>query len=278
MKIFYIAGFLAPTQDDIQRSAKSYLDEGSVVWIPQRKDKNNQFDLNLLKSDILNKAVSGATEILICCFIFRQDEHILGSLNAIKTWAVARHPGLNITIERFKNARDAASILTRIDEFGPSRKIALPDTLASVDVWAEQHCHQRIFLHPRAVRGAKESQYFDVELAYAALWLLAKEYWELRTATPARREQCQRALKNKLESLGLELAPSISDTRAGEQGDDYKIVYPFGGSSKSTLELHLKKGVDRDQRNCLRIYFFWDSERHITVIGWMTSHLGTRAS
>jgi hypothetical protein len=52
MRILYIAGFFAPVLTRIQNDAGVYLDKKFVVWIPQRKEKNNQLDINRLKSDL----------------------------------------------------------------------------------------------------------------------------------------------------------------------------------------------------------------------------------
>ena len=49
------------------------------------------------------------------------------------------------------------------------------------------------------------------------------------------------------------------------------------GQPNRMLDLHLKKGSDREARNCLRIYFLWDAEERLIVVGCLTSHLGTRA-
>jgi hypothetical protein len=145
MRILYIAGFFAPILAEIQKGAGACLDERSVVWIPQRRDKDNQLDLSRLKSDLLDQARRGASVIHICCYVFRNQEHIVVSLNAIRDWAIARHPSLQITIERLKNARDAATILARIREFEPNRALALPASLACSNTAAEGCC----FIHGR---------------------------------------------------------------------------------------------------------------------------------
>jgi len=44
------------------------------------------------------------------------------------------------------------------------------------------------------------------------------------------------------------------------------------------LECHLKKESDREQRFCLRVYFFWDSDSKKVLIGWLPSHLDTRGT
>src|ERR1039458_4521253 len=102
MKIAYIAGFFAPVLKEIQDKAASFLSERSVVWIPQRNDR--QVDINQLKADLFDQARRGASDILVCFFAFRDHERILTVLNSIKDAATARHPGLRLTIQRFENA------------------------------------------------------------------------------------------------------------------------------------------------------------------------------
>ncbi len=272
----YIAGFFAPILSEIQDKAGAYLSDRSTVWIHQRNDR--QLDINQLKADLFDQARRGATDILICFFAFRDHERIFATLTSIKDAAAARHPGLNVTIQRFENARDAARILQTIQAFGPNRKLVFPESLDSVENWAQRYWSGKVLLHPRALRGAKQSVFEDVNLVYVSLTLLAEEYWSLRTATPLTRDLRKQGLENKLLTNGLELAPSISSSRAGEQGDEYFIAYPIGGLQNRKLDLHLKKGSDREERNCLRIYFFWDADEKVAVIGWLTSHLGTRAT
>ena len=48
----------------------------------------------------------------------------------------------------------------------------------------------------------------------------------------------------------------------------------FGGQRRA-LQLHLKKGVSREPRNCLRIYFFWDDDADQVVVGHLPGHLTT---
>jgi hypothetical protein len=177
----YIAGFFAPVLTDIQDKAGPYLTERSVVWIPQRGDR--QLDINKLKADLFDQARRGTSEVLLCFFAFRDHDRILATLNSIKDAATARHPGLNVTIQRFENARDSARLLTTIQSFGPNRKLTFPESLDSLESWAHRHWSGKVVLHPRALRGAKQSEFEDINLVYASLTLLAEEYWSMRTAT-----------------------------------------------------------------------------------------------
>ena len=52
---------------------------------------------------------------------------------------------------------------------------------------------------------------------------------------------------------------------------------PSGGK-RVELDRHLKKGTNREPRYCFRLYFFWDDTTSQVVVGWLPSHLSTRAS
>ena len=276
MKIAYVAGFFAPALNAIQSSVSTLVAERSVVFIPQRSDR--QIDLIRLKSELFDQTAKGAQEILFCVFVFRGQEHVSEAIRQIANAAMTRHDRLIVKIQHFKNAQDVSGILRAIGDFGPTRLQALPGGLDELAPWADYTLKGRLHLHPRALRGAKQSTYGDVHLVYASLNLLGNEYWEMRTCSEHSKPRCGGSFSNKLGTLGLELSPSISSTRAGEEGDAYWVRYPDSRPRRRFLDLHLKKGSDRDARNCLRVYFFWDEVLSVCVVGWLTSHLGTRQS
>ena len=71
---------------------------------------------------------------------------------------------------------------------------------------------------------------------------------------------------------GLAEGGSITDAAAGMQGDSYFLQY---NGKKRKLERHLTKGNSKDRRYCLRIYFFWDDQDQVVVIGDLPHHLDT---
>lgn len=71
---------------------------------------------------------------------------------------------------------------------------------------------------------------------------------------------------------------SITETRAGEQGDMYFVTYPANTRNTRLLEWHLTHGNSYEARYCLRIYFSWDKPDGVVVIGWLPSHLYNRLS
>jgi hypothetical protein len=210
--------------------------------------------------------------------VFRRREHVIDSLQAILRVAEARNPRIKVRIEQSRNAYDAEPVISAIQAFRPSVEVVVPSDLNELSKWILKRHGKRIILHSRAIGAAKKSRYGDVNLVYAALDLLGYEYWEMRTAPPENSNPCRERFNTRLRELGLELSTSISSSRAGEEGDDYFVKYPVGTEQKRMLDYHLRKGSDRDEQFCLRIYFFWDQEVKKVVVGWLPNHLGTRAT
>ena len=79
--------------------------------------------------------------------------------------------------------------------------------------------------------------------------------------------------------LGLECRGAIAKGRAGGiAGDTYYVNYPAGTPKRELLKFQLQKGVSRNKRYCLRIYFFWDETQKLVVIGDLPGHLTNRVS
>ena len=112
-----------------------------------------------------------------------------------------------------------------------------------------------------------------MRLVYQCLNLLATSYYEYRLGMIDREEfntQCRQV------DAGLDESAAITDVRAGLEGKEYQVTYQ--GKSRK-LERHLRKGGGgKDPRNQLRIYFFWDDEKQLVVIGYLPGHLDTRAT
>ena len=155
---------------------------------------------------------------------------------------------------------------------GESAEVSIPNDLAGLEQWAETHLAGTVELHNRALRGAKDSEYEDVSLIYQAL-LLLRDYY-----VPMRRDggvELQQAYEKRCKELGVDEQQSITGSRAREQGDAYFVRM---GRGRFELDRHLKKGNSREPRYCFRLYFFWDVTTSQVVVGWLPSHLLTRAS
>jgi hypothetical protein len=82
--------------------------------------------------------------------------------------------------------------------------------------------------------------------------------------------------ETELAQLKLEYGFSISNSQVGKQGDQYYVTYPLNEQKMRFLEYHLRKGVTKDDRFCLAIYFLWDEQEKKVVVGWLPSHLDNR--
>jgi len=79
----------------------------------------------------------------------------------------------------------------------------------------------------------------------------------------------------QLAAEELQLEGSVAPSVAGEQGDAYFVSWK---GRRRFMDLHLRKGGGRDERYCLRVYFFWDEQLQKVVVGWLPSHLSNSLS
>lgn len=146
--------------------------------------------------------------------------------------------------------------------------------LASYDEleeWAGRHLAGRLVLLPRAVREAKDALFADPALVGRALRYLAGPYRAMRIEGG---EASRAAHARALAELGLENSGTGGDAQI--YADRFRVEWR---GQKRLLDQHLKNGGNtRDPRRCLRIYYFWDEEEQLVVIGSLPSHIRTGAT
>jgi len=153
-----------------------------------------------------------------------------------------------------------------------SPAVTVPATLENFEPWCRDNLSGAVEVHNRAFNGVKKCRYEDIGLLYYALLLLRDYYVPMRVSGGADKKE---AFEKRCIELGLAEEPTFSGTLWGEQGETYKIRY--AGRSRM-LDRHLKKGTSREERLCFRLYFFWDDDNEQAVVGWLPSHLDTRAT
>lgn len=141
--------------------------------------------------------------------------------------------------------------------------------LTDLPQWAQANA-EHIEVLPRALGGAKKSIFEDPAQVFAGLEFLAGPYRRYRSGELSKPE-----MEAALASSGLRLAGSVGRSVAGSQGDAYFTTWR---GRRRMFDLHLLKGSGRDERYCLRIYFFWSAEDHKAVVGWLPSHLSNSLS
>jgi hypothetical protein len=274
MRVALVAGFFTPVLKSLEANFTAELNARSIILVPQLH--HGAADPGKLKQNFFDRLAKGATGILILLAVLRGQEYITEIAEAIIAEGRSRAPSTDIQYACFKDAQSPGPVVAAIREFGVAgAEDPLPKSLDQLEVWAQQKLNGRLVLHSRALNGAKKSRYADPALIYRSLLFLGNNYRDMRIdgSLSDAAERCQA----RLLELGLELTNSISPARAGEQGDDYCVDYPSLGELRF-LKHHLKKGTSRDERRCLRVYFFWDETEKLVVVGWLPSHLGTRLS
>ena len=127
-----------------------------------------------------------------------------------------------------------------------------------------------VFLTGRARRSLKKADYQDPQLVWKAVEFLATYYPKKRKALITEEEFLRRCREHKLK---CELAST--KVNAGMRGEQYFVNY---NGKRRQLKLHLTDGSAKEPRKCLRIYFFWDEDNAVVVIGHLPDHLDNSKS
>ena len=162
--------------------------------------------------------------------------------------------------------------LIRQNGESPDAEIPIPDSYKEMSEWVKEHLAGRLILHPRAERALSKAEYTEVGMVYRALLILANEYRDSRMGVGT-----DEAFRDVLAQYGMNFSGSIDKSRAGQEGEAYYVKYPIGSSQRVFLQFHIVRGNSREDRYCMRIYF-WDEDTNQVVVGWLPSHLSNRIS
>lgn len=150
-----------------------------------------------------------------------------------------------------------------------------PKELADIIPWVERSFPDALFLHARAKAelAAVKPDEVNLSLLCDALEYLATEYRDELLGYISRDECLNRCTKKY--NRGFEVTP-LTGTSVEMYPTEYRIKYypgPKGKPVESLLNLHLKVGVD--PRTLIRIYFLYDKEKQLIVVGSLPKHLKT---
>jgi hypothetical protein len=144
-----------------------------------------------------------------------------------------------------------------------------PSSYAELPEWVSNSFASRLVLARKAQRAVVSSQYQDIKLVCSALEALAMAYVNMRNGlgrTP---------FEQSLERI------SVSDEPIAANPDRYKKEPAYWCQYEGRpffMDRHLKRGISRDSREALRIYYAWDEETQQVIVGHLTSHLPTDIS
>ena len=153
-------------------------------------------------------------------------------------------------------------------------RLSAPKKPQDIPSWVKEHFSKTLIFHPKAVsliEAVKESE-VDMEILCDAITYLATEYWELLTGRITDVEMNSKCSKRYGRPF---LVTPIKGGTIENFPMEYKIKYYKVGNKlrESPLDLHLKVG--NDSENLLRIYFLYDKENKLVVVGSLPKHLKT---
>lgn len=159
-------------------------------------------------------------------------------------------------------------------EAEPADDSYYPDNWDELETWVEIYGEDKLVLHPKAAKAARESPFKDIPLAYKAMEYLVQCYIPMRTRTADDSEAYERS-QQALAELGLE----ESDVGTAKDIKRYKHEYRRQYDGREvTLDRHLKSGVGFGGDFQFRLYFYYDDEAEKVLVGHMPTHLTNRLS
>lgn len=172
---------------------------------------------------------------------------------------------------------DLRNRIQYLESTQPDEKIPIPKNFNELSDWSQKYLAGKVHVHNRAIRAAQSAEKKgcgkdNIRLSYEALLILHDYYVPMRVEGGQKRKK---AYQKSLQDKELKETPASSSRKAGKQGKAYLLK--FRGEER-ILDLHLKKGVRRDLRDCFRLYFFWDSTIQQVVVGSFPGHLKTGAT
>lgn len=137
-----------------------------------------------------------------------------------------------------------------------------PEGWKAMRKWCEDEFGPKVELRPGAVQGIKKAEFDDLWLAAECIVWLAGPYRDSRRISPGREADIKKDVDSRL-----------SDGPAGKS-----VHFRDWEQVPRHERRNISRGNNRERKNCLRIYYYWDEAAEKVVIVSMPHHAQTRAS
>jgi hypothetical protein len=141
-----------------------------------------------------------------------------------------------------------------------------PDTWDDLEDWTERWLGGQVIVLPVAVRKARKSLFRDIPLAYRALAMLG-EYQQMRVLGTV--EAKERYEKTR-DGLRLDVS-SVGDALNNHRTKDHYMATWNG--RRIALALHVSGSSSRRKEEGFRLYFSYDEDAELVVVGHFPTHL-----
>lgn len=163
---------------------------------------------------------------------------------------------------RYEQVRAA---LSRGETTAPRERL---QDLSSFGAWVHQNVGPNLWFAPKAIRAVeKNHQFGDPGLIGDAVHLLEDQYVAMKRQPGVARRN---AYEERLAALGLEESPCFANRDDLKGYPEYSLVYR---DEKHWCDRHVKHGGGADPRTMFRIYFCWDENEQIVLVGHLPNHL-----
>ena len=153
---------------------------------------------------------------------------------------------------------------------GNKNETVIPDSFEDFEKWCELHLTGSVVVLKRAYQAVKKSVFHDPSFVYKALLLLRDYYVPMRAQSSASNLS---AYEDALKQLNL------LESRTGKGVNFFEDLYTVQYMGKKReLDRHLKGSSSRSRERGFRLYFFWDEENSVAVVGSLPEHLDNRAT
>lgn len=225
----------------------------------------------------------GASDAALASLYERENEDLRRQLDEQRR----EYEALLIAAEQERDAAEAAADGARATAFDRMRRIRaledristlpavsiqtpIPRSLDELEEWCREHLAGEVEVLRRATQAAKKSDFADTELAYRALLLLRDAYVPMRRApSPERHAAWQEGLRE------LQLEDSLTGDGPKYAPEAYTVQY---GGRRCELARHLKGRDSRDRKFGFRLYYFYDEEEQVAVVGHLPEHLDNKST
>jgi hypothetical protein len=163
-------------------------------------------------------------------------------------------------LEQRLRAAENASAAVVVEE------MPYPDTWDDLEDWAERWLGGQVIVLAAAVRKARKSLFRDIPLAYRALAMLG-EYQQMRALGTVEAKERYEATRN---ALRLDVS-SVGDALNNHRTKEHYMANWNG--RRIALAMHVSGSSSRRKEEGFRLYFSYDEDAELVVVGHFPTHL-----
>jgi hypothetical protein len=147
-----------------------------------------------------------------------------------------------------------------------------PDTWDGLEKWVDERLAGKVFVLPSAAKAARRSAFEDIPFCYRVLEMLGEIYQPMRSEGGT---EHRKTLDTACAELHVDISPVGSAATAHRTRDAYRAQWK---GRRVVLDMHVKGSNSRKQQEGFRLYFHYDEEEQIVVVGSFPVHLDSTLS